>query len=205
MVIVDLLEHLISSIAILYHAEGLGMLTALVSCRFGHRLGSFSISLVLTRLVSLGGCKLILSHERVKLLSDHRCVVQLMTVRLFHGLKVVCSVQLTQIDGLIGACLRHTTSDSQSFAERHGSHVLTASCVPITESTRRADQVFHTFLRGRWGCISTAVCDCLAGVIRGQYHMLDVPTSVPLPIPQTVITTLMRWLLSAKLRFLICP
>ena len=205
MIVVDLLEHLIASIAILDHAEGLGMLTALVSCRFGHRLGTFSVSLVLGRLVCLSGCKFILSHERVKLLSEHRCVVQLMAIRLFHSLKVVCRVHLTQIDGLIGASLRHATRDSQAFAERHGSHVLAASCVSITESTRRADQVFHTFLRGRWGCTSIAVCNCLASVICGQYHVLDVPASVPLPIPQAVITTLMRRLLSAELRFLIRP
>ena len=205
MIVVDLLEHLIASIAVLDHAEGLGMLTALVSCRFGHRLGTFSVSLVLGRLVCLSGCKFILSHERVKLLCDHRCVVQLMTIRLFHSLKVVCRVHLTQIDGLIGAILRHATRDSQAFAERHGSHVLAASCVSITESTRRADQVFHTFLRGRWGCTSIAVCNCLASVICGQYHVLDVPASVPLPIPQAVITTLMRRLLSAELRFLIRP
>ena len=205
MIVVDLLEHLIASIAVLDHAEGLGMLTALISRRFGHRLGTLSISFVLSRLVSLSGCKFILSHERVKLLSEHRCVVQLMAIRLFHCLKVICSVHLTQIDGLIGASLRHATRDRQAFAERHGSHVLAASCVPITESTRRADQVFHTFLRGRWGCASIAVCNCLASVIRGQYHMLDVPASVPLPIPQAVITTLMRRLLSAELRFLIRP
>ena len=95
MIVVDLLEHLIASITVLDHAKGLGMLTALVSCRFGHRLGTFSVSLVLGCLVGLGGCKLILSHERVKLLSDHRCVVQLMAIRLFHCLKVVCSVHLT--------------------------------------------------------------------------------------------------------------
>ena len=128
-----------------------------------------------------------------------------MAIRLFHCLKVVCSVHLTQINGLIGTSLRHATRDSQAFAKRHGSHVLAASCVSITESTRRADQVFHTFLRGRWGRASIAVCNCLASVIRGQYHMLDVPASVPLPIPQAVITTLMRRLLSAELRFLIRP
>ena len=205
MIVVDLLEHLIASIAVLDHAEGLGMLTALVSCRFGHRLGTLSVSFVLGRLVGLGCCKFILSHERVKLLSEHRCVVQLMAIGLFHCLKVICSVHLTQVDGLIGASLRHATRDRQAFAERHGSHVLAASCVPITESTRRADQVFHTFLRGRWGCASIAVCDCFASVICGQYHMLDVPASVPLPIPQAVITTLMSRLLSAELRFLIRP
>ena len=106
---------------------------------------------------------------------------------------------------MIGARLRDATRDSESFAERHGSHVLAACCVPITESARRADQVFHTFLRGRWGRASIAVCNCLASVIRSQYHMLDVPASVPLSIPQAVITTLMRRLLSAELRLLICP
>ena len=126
-----------------------------------------------------------------------------MAFRLFHGLKVVRSVHLTQIDGLIGSCLRNTTGDCKSFAEWHRSHVFTTRCVPITKATWRADQVFHTFLRGRWSSTSTAGCDCLTGVIRGQYHVLYVSACVTLTIPQAVVTTSMRRLLCAVLRFLI--
>ena len=111
--LVDLLEHLVAAVAVLDHAERLGMLVALVCRGFGHRLGPFTVSFVrLAGLASLGCSQLVLSHQRVELLRQDGCIVQLMAVWLLHSLKVVrCVVHLAQVYCLVAALWGHTARD----------------------------------------------------------------------------------------------
>ena len=111
--LVDLLEHLVASVAVLDHAERLSVLAALVRRGFGHRLGPFTVSLVrLSGLARLSCSQLILSHQRVELLRQDGCVVQLVAVWLLHRLKVVRSVvHLAQVYRLVAALWGHTAGD----------------------------------------------------------------------------------------------
>ena len=65
LVLIGLLEHLVATVAILDHAEGLRVLTPLISRGFWHRLGRFPVTLTSG---ALRISQLILCHQGVKLL-----------------------------------------------------------------------------------------------------------------------------------------
>ena len=72
LVIIGLLQHLVATVAILDHAEGLCMLASLISCGFRHGLGRFTVTLTSGTLCI---SQLILGHQGVELLGVDGCII----------------------------------------------------------------------------------------------------------------------------------
>ena len=111
---------MVSSVAILHHAESLGVLASLIGCGLRHGLGTFAITFVLQCLVRMGHSHFILRHQCVELLGHDSSVIERVAgdIWLLHRLEIIRRVQLTQIDRLIAATvLGHPTGDCQAFAE----------------------------------------------------------------------------------------
>ena len=101
------LKHLIASITVLDHTEGLSMLAALVCRRLGHRL-CVALAIALRparRLVCNSCCQLLVRHQSIELVRQGSRVVQVTDEGswLLHGLEVA-HVQLAQVDRLVAGC-----------------------------------------------------------------------------------------------------
>ena len=131
-----LLQHLVPTIAVLDHAEGLGVLAPFISSSLRHRLRCLPVTLASN---GRDSCKLVLSHQSVELLRYNCRIVQIGSTTsqiVLHSLEIRVNPELAQIHGLVAALLRCATCHGEALGERHRSHVLSTCRIVICKVSR---------------------------------------------------------------------